>query len=233
MVTNYLALPRLLQLCSANLPIGGFAFSQGLETAIDLGWISTKKDLYNWVATILHESITKTDLALLHRQWQALYDNDLNSFDDNEHLVFATRETSELLAAECAMGSALIRLITNLKVKDHTFDRLSLPFYIEHYPKLSFVSSFAIASHLFELDMEMTLYGFTWTFIDNQVAAGLKLIPLGQTDGQNLLFSLSNHIPECVSITLRQQTNSIGQSMAGLAIASSLHEQQYSRLFRS
>jgi urease accessory protein len=210
MVTNYLALPRLLQLCSANLPIGGFAFSQGLETAIDLGWISTKKDLYNWVATILHESITKTDLALLHRQWQALYDNDLNSFDDNEHLVFATRETSELLAAECAMGSALIRLITNLKV-----------------------SSFAIASHLFELDMEMTLYGFTWTFIDNQVAAGLKLIPLGQTDGQNLLFSLSNHIPECVSITLRQQTNSIGQSMAGLAIASSLHEQQYSRLFRS
>jgi urease accessory protein len=232
-MTKYLALPRLLQLCSANLPIGGFAFSQGLETAVDLGWISTRDDLYHWVATMLQESITKTDLALLLKQRQAICDNDWNCFDDNEQWVCATRETSEILMAECAMGNALLRLLKNLRFKEDCSEMPTLLLDIEHYPKLSFVSSFAIASHLFELDIEMTLYGFTWTFIDNQVAAGLKLIPLGQTDGQNLLFSLSQLVPNCVSNTLNAQTSTIGQSLAGLAIASSRHEQQYSRLFRS
>jgi urease accessory protein len=244
-MTDHLALTRLLQLCSANLPIGGFAFSQGLESAIEQGWISNKAELQSWVSTMMLEAISNTDLPLLYKQRQAITENDANVFNSNEDWVCATRETSEILMAEKAIGSALLRLLKNLEF-DQGAPKIE---WFGSYKKLSFISSFAMASYLFELDIEMALTGFAWAFIDNQVAAAVKLIPLGQTDGQNLLFTLSQLIPECVQQCVKsydaQSTNynasvaqligttSIGQSLAGLAIASSKHEQQYSRLFRS
>jgi urease accessory protein len=244
-MTEHLALTRLLQLCSANLPIGGFAFSQGLEPAIEAGWISNKVELQQWVSTIMTEAMLNTDLPLLHKQRQAIVAGDAEAFNNNEDWICATRETSEILMAEKAIGSALLRLLKNLEF-DQSAPTLK---WLGEHKKLSFISSFAMASYLFELDTEATLTGFAWAFIDNQVAAGVKLIPLGQTDGQNLLFTLSTLIPtsvkqcikNCESDTNRCNANAtqlidntkIGQSLAGLAIASSKHEQQYSRLFRS
>jgi urease accessory protein len=244
-MTEHLAYTRLLQLCSANLPIGGFAFSQGLEPAIEAGWVNNKAELQQWVSTIITEAMLNTDLPLLYKQRQAIVRGDAEAFNNNEDWVCATRETSEILMAEKAIGSALLRLLKNLEF-DQSAPTLN---WLEDHKKLSFISSFAMASYLFELDTETALTGFAWTFIDNQVAAGVKLIPLGQTDGQNLLFALSELIPSCVKQCVRNCENDlgkghadatqlidstkIGQSLAGLAIASSKHEQQYSRLFRS
>lgn len=244
-MTDHLALTRLLQLCSANLPIGGFAFSQGLESAIEEGWITNKTELQNWVSTMMLEAMSNTDLPLLYKQRQAIAENDAVTFNCNEQWACATRETSEILMAEKAMGAALLRLLKNLE-----FDQSAptLQWFGSH-KKLSFVSSFAMASYMFDLSTEMALTGFAWAFVDNQVAAAVKLIPLGQTDGQNLLFTLSKLIPTCVEQCIKSceanshnssanvmqllDTTNIGQSLAGMSIASSKHEQQYSRLFRS
>jgi len=240
-MTDHLALTRLLQLCSANLPIGGFAFSQGLESAIEQGWISNKSDLQNWVSTTLAEAMSNTDLLLLYKQRQAISQLDAASFANNEDLICATRETSEILMAEKAIGSALLKLLRNLEFSSGA----ATLEWLANHQKLSYISSFAMASYLFELDIEMTLTGFAWAFVDSQVAAGIKLIPLGQTDGQNLLFTLTQLIPKCVGHCLLNNNSTcadaaqslgitnIGQSLTGLAIASSKHEQQYSRLFRS
>ena len=221
-------LNRLLQLCSANLPVGGFSFSQGLEYATEIGWVNNQKTTSEWIELNLNESIARTDLALLKRLYHALENNDFASFKvHNQHLI-ACRESSELRLADVAMGKALIRLLKQLDTVD------SEP-YSELFKEAesSFVSVFAIAAYLFQLDLISAQSGYCWTYLDNQVAAATKLVPLGQTQAQNLLFELSDKVAGAISIANQIADDDIGASLPRLAMASAWHETQYTRLFRS
>ena len=111
-------LNRLLQLCSANLPVGGFAFSQGLEFAVEAGWLHNVATTSSWISLNLQESITRTDLAILKRLYTALDEQNFDAFITwNQHLI-ACRESQELLLADVAMGKALVRLIKQLNRVD-------------------------------------------------------------------------------------------------------------------
>lgn len=221
-------LNRLLQLCSANLPVGGFSFSQGLEYAIEMGWINNQKTTFEWIELNLNESIARTDLALLKRLYLALENNDFDSFKlHNQHLI-ACRESSELRLADVAMGKALIRLLKQLdSVDSEPYSELFKP------PESSFVSVFAIAAYLFQLDLISAQSGYCWTYLDNQVAAATKLVPLGQTQAQNLLFELSDKVAGAINVANQIEDDDIGASLPRLAMASAWHETQYTRLFRS
>jgi len=221
-------LNRLLQLCSANLPVGGFSFSQGLEYATEMSWVNSQQTTFDWIELNLNESIARTDLTLLKRLYQTLENNDFASFKlHNQHLI-ACRESSELRLADVAMGKALIRLLKQLDSVDS-----------EPYSELfkqsdsSFVSVFAIAAYLFQLDLISAQSGYCWTYLDNQVAAATKLVPLGQTQAQNLLFELSDKVAGAISIANQIEDDDIGASLPRLAMASAWHETQYTRLFRS
>lgn len=219
---------RLLQLCSANLPVGGFSFSQGLEYAVEKGWLTTLAQTASWITVNLEESIAQTDLAILKRLSTALNHHDFVAFKHwNEHLI-ACRESNELLLADLAMGKALVRLLKQLDNVDSEqyHDLLDVN-------DISFVSAFAITAHLFGLDSVSTQSGYCWTYIDNQVAAATKLVPLGQTQAQNLLFDLTENIPQVLDKANEITDQDIGASLPHLAMASAWHESQYSRLFRS
>jgi urease accessory protein len=227
-MANPIQLNRLLQLCSANLPVGGFSFSQGLEYATEMGWVNNQKSTFEWVELNLNESIARTDLALLKRLYLALENNDFGCFKrHNQHLI-ACRESSELHLADVAMGKALIRLLKQL-------DNVDSELYNELFKESesSFVSVFAIAAFLFKLDLISAQSGYCWTYIDNQVAAATKLVPLGQTQAQNLLFELSDKVAGAISIANQIEDDEIGASLPRLAMASAWHETQYTRLFRS
>jgi urease accessory protein len=223
-----LKLNRLLQLCSANLPVGGFSFSQGLEYAIEMGWVGCQKSTFNWIELNLNESIAGTDLALLKRLYQALEDNDFFRLKlYNQHLI-ACRESSELRLADVAMGKALVRLLKKLDSLDSTpYEQLL------DEQENSFVTVFAIIAYLCKLDLITAQSGYCWTYLDNQVAAATKLVPLGQTQAQNLLFELSTKVSQAIHSANTVETESIGASLPGLAMASAWHETQYTRLFRS
>ena len=227
-IANPLKLNRLLQLCSANLPVGGFSFSQGLEYATEMNWISCPKSTFDWIELNLNESIARTDLALLKRLYQALENNDFASFKlHNEHLV-ACRESSELRLADVAMGKALVRLLKKLDgVDSEPYNDLFLQ------KNCSFVSIFTIAAYLCKLDLITAQSGYCWTYLDNQVAAATKLVPLGQTQSQNLLFELSEQVSKAIDIANAIEDDDIGASLPRLAMASAWHETQYTRLFRS
>lgn len=228
-MNSSLALSRLLQLCSANLPVGGFSFSQGLEQAVELGWVDSDHSTYDWCHTYVQQAMIHSDLPLLALQFAALQNHKLSEFEQNENWITATRESSEILMADLAMGKAMIRLLGNLQdLQTHQHFAV-----IQHYQSLSFISSFALAACLFDMQQDDMLTGFAWTYIDNQIAAATKLVPLGQTQSQNLLFKLAAFIPHCVANYQRAPASQLGQSLVGLSMASSWHEQQYSRLFRS
>lgn len=233
-------LNRLLQLCSANLPVGGFSFSQGLEYAVEMGWLTSPQTTASWININLEESIAQTDLAILKRLFNALSvqgssyesahdtDYDLTAFKYwNNHLI-ACRESHELLLADLAMGKALIRLIKQL-------DNINIDVYqaIIVLPEISFVSAFALCAYVFQLDLMSTQSGYCWTYIDNQVAAATKLVPLGQTQAQNLLFELTMNTQLIIEKANAIADDDIGSSLPHLAMTSAWHETQYSRLFRS
>ena len=221
-------LNRLLQLCSANLPVGGFSFSQGLEYAVEMGWLTTPENTASWILINLEESITKTDLAILNRLYNALIEQDLSAFKYWNNYLVACRESHELLLADLAMGKALIRLIKQLKQLD-----VSSYESILQLKEISFVSAFSFCAYLFKLDLTSAQSGYCWTYIDNQVAAATKLVPLGQTQAQNLLFELTDNVERIILQANNITDDSIGTSLPHLAMASAWHENQYSRLFRS
>ncbi|MFT2092863.1 urease accessory protein UreF [Paraglaciecola sp. 2405UD69-4] len=225
---NPLQLNRLLQLCSANLPVGGFSFSQGLEYAVEMGWVTSAEATKDWVSFNLAQSIANTDLVLLNRLYKSLDDHDLQAFMHWDQHLLACRESNELLLADVAMGKALMRLLKDLQAID------SAP-YIDliTQKEISFVSAFALGAYLFDLDMRSAQSGFCWAYIDNQVAAATKLVPLGQTQAQNLLFAITEQVEQAIEQANQLDDQDIGASLPRLAMASAWHETQYTRLFRS
>jgi len=225
---NPLKLNRLLQLCSANLPVGGFSFSQGLEYAVEMGWVNNPASTKEWISFNLHQSIAHTDLVLLNRLQKSLLEDDFICFHTWNQHALACRESNELHLADVAMGRALMRLLKDIRGIDS-----------QHYMELiqekhiSFVSAFALSAYLFGLELSEMQSGFCWAYIDNQVAAATKLVPLGQTQGQNLLFELTEQVEQAIEHANQIDDENIGASLPRLAMASAWHETQYTRLFRS
>lgn len=223
-----LKLQRILQLCSANLPVGGFSFSQGLEFAIEEQWINDAESTQQWITCNLLQGIANTDLAILKQLYCALIEGDLTRFIENNQLLIACRESAELRLSDVAMGKALVRLIKQLDSIDSDVFTVHLAI-----KEISFVSAFALVAYLCKLDLLDAQSGFCWTYIDNQVAAATKLVPLGQTQAQNMLFALSEQTESAIDIANGLTIEEVGASLPRLAMASAWHETQYTRLFRS
>ena len=217
------ALLRLLQLSSAALPVGGYAFSQGMETAVEEGWLRSEADTYDWLELQILESLARIDLPLLLRQLQGAHGADTESLAHWNAYTLACRESSELRLADTAMGEALLKLLRQLDVP--LPERLPEPF--------TFITGFALASHHWQVDSRTACLGYTWAWLENQVAAATKLVPLGQTSAQRLLSQLIELVPQATDYAEAVIDDDIGASLPALAMAGAWHETQYSRLFRS
>jgi len=216
-----LAQLRLLQLSSMSLPVGGYAFSQGLEYAVETGWLHDVNSTEQWLALQLRYGLAKLDAAVMLLQYTAIEENDTTELSYWNDYLLASRETSELKLGDTAMGLALARLLKSLAVP------------IPQYQHYSFTSLFTVAAQHWGISPSDCVTGFCWAWLENQVAAATKLVPLGQTQAQQLLGRLQALIPSVFEAANATAVDDIGASLPALAIASSLHETQYSRLFRS
>lgn len=227
MIDSQLSLLKLLQLSSPTLPVGAFAYSQGLESAIESGYISDKKSLQYWLIDGLQLSLKKVDLPLFSRLYKAWEVNDKDRVLYWNQVLRAQRETSELRDEDHHLGLALARLLKDLGVLE------AADLHQRQREDLCFLTLFTLAANQWNIDMEPAANGFVWSWLDNQIAAAIKLVPLGQTDGQKVLSSLLPDIPAVVAEGLAIKEDAIGASLPMMAILSSQHETQYSRLFRS
>lgn len=216
------ALLRLLQLSSAALPVGGFAFSSGLETAVDRGWVRDEPDTRAWLEQQLLYSLARVDVPLLLRQWRAARAGEIDSLRYHNAYGLACRESAELRLTDTAMGEALSRLLQRLDVP------LPLP-----VGEASFLTAYACAASHWGIEATVAGTGYLWSWLENQVAAATKLVPLGQFAAQRLLSSLLPLVEEALAGGAGLGDEEIGGSLPALAMASSWHETQYTRLFRS
>ena len=195
-------LARLLQLASPTLPVGAYSYSGGLEAAIEAGIVKDAASGEAWIRDVMEFSLAKMELPLLKRMLEG---------EDLNEIFLASRETAELRAESVQMGFSLKKLLVDLGAGEVPLQEPSFP------------AAFACAARHWKIAPEAALQAYLWAWLENQVMAAVKAIPLGQTEGQKMLLSLSQ-MPE-----IKDE----GNFAPGLAMLSARHETQYSRLFRS
>jgi urease accessory protein len=216
---------RLYQLISPALPVGGFTYSQGLEWAVEARWVHNRRTLQDWLSGLLEHSIATLDLPVLLRLQRAFTETDQTAVEYWCNYLLASRETRELRTEERQRGAALAKLLTSLRV--------DIPPALEQATASCQVAAMALAASQWDIPPEKTCGGYTWSWLESTVTAGVKLIPLGQTHGQQIILELAEKIPAAVSAALHVGDDDIGSSSPAQAIASSRHETHYTRLFRS
>ncbi len=223
-----IALSRLLQLASPMLPVGAYSYSQGLEWAIECGEVHDLVSAKIWISDALMIYQGRYELPVLYRQYQAWQDDDLAAVRDWDTYFQAGRDTSEALAETRQMGYSLCRLLNDL-------DSLPSDFMlkINDLVNPAFPTVYAGITHQWTISSQDMLHSYAWSWVENQVSAAMKTVPLGQVAGQKILLELGALLPEIVAGAMQLEDTEISNFTPGLSIAGCRHETQYSRLFRS
>lgn len=223
---NTLPQLRLLQLLNPALPVGTYSYSQGVERACHNGWLVDSESVERWITDGLHGPLIQQELPLLQRLWAAAKSNDLEGYCYWARMAHAFRDTKELRSEDSNRARAIVRLLNSMPGD-------LIPVELHNEVKRSSLAAIAwpavqwgIAEH--EL---LTAFGFTW--LDAQVTAAVKLVPLGQTAGQQMLYRLSETFSDYDLTALSVPDDDIGYSLPAQSMASMQHETQYSRLYRS
>ena len=219
------SLPRLLQLCSPTLPIGAFAWSQGLECAVDRGWIRDEASAGQWILGLLGHSIRRLDVPVFARLYAAWTGGDTVAIRQWNARLYASREAAELQREDQHLGAALARLLTDLGIAEAEPWRTA--------PRGCLATLFSLAAVRWDIPLPEAATGYVWAWAENQVIAAARLIPLGQTAAQRLLTAMGPALTRAVAEGLMVTDEDIGGLAPGLGLAGALHETQYSRLFRS
>ncbi|UVL17138.1 urease accessory protein UreF [Pseudomonas sp. B21-044] len=220
-----LALLRLLQLASPGLPVGGFTYSQGLEWAVEAGWVKDAKGFAAWQREQLHDTLGYLDWPLLARLYNACQADDADAFAHWSQFLLANRETAELRLEERQRGSALARLLDGWQLGQEPAWRASL--------ELSQLGGMAWLGVHWSIPLRQLALGHGFAWLEGAVMAGVKLVPFGQQAAQTLLRDLGEELPAVLDHALTLDDEQLGGGLPLLAIASSRHETQYTRLFRS
>ena len=240
MQTAVTALPpasllQLIWLASPALPVGGFSYSEGLESAIlraqaapeNIANDSASNWLTDWLRDQLHLSLARGDLAVIAQAIPAWRSSDLNRITQLNDWLLQNRETSELRAQAEQMGRSLCNWLRN----HDGIDAAQLA-HCEQLPP-TYPTAFALAAAQLDAGVRDCLLTYAFGWAENMVQAAIKSVPLGQTAGQRILARLSLHIPAAVQMAIDLPDDERQTFSPMLAILSSQHETQYSRLFRS
>ena len=230
MSTDLNEITALMQLASPALPIGGYSYSQGLEAAIDCGLVKDASTAEAWIKDVFLGVFARSEAPLWLLSYEAWFNNDIDSVNNLNEYFLVSRETSELRSETEQMGWSLLQIAQSLGWGGDSLSNLAA------INPLSLLAAHSYACFHLNVQAKNGLAAYAFSWIENQVAASLKAIPLGQVSGQQALTKIRLLVPEMVEEAEKRAKS--GLSMIDnfspmLAILSSRHETQYSRLFRS
>lgn len=219
------ALLRLLQLASPTLPVGAYSYSEGIETLVHQGMDSPDAVL-QWLEQELALGLVRVDAAAIHRIHRAAQAQDWVSIAHDNRWLSALRDSEEIRQQSWATGRALVRLIQDLHPE------LTPALTTIGHP-CNWVVGFAVLAAHWQIPVAAATLGYLHSWAANLMTAAVKLVPLGQTQGQHLLLELNSALETTAiqSSTLPLDDWALGGW--GASLASMQHEALYSRLFRS
>lgn len=222
------SLLHLLQLCSPSLPVGAYSYSQGLEAAMERGYVHDEASARTWIADMLDEVVARFEAPVSWRLLQAFAARDANAVGYWTELFIASRDSAEFRAETVQMGYSLGKLLPELA--PHADEVLAL---LAAQPELPFPTALAAAAVALAVPADDALLGLLFSWAENQVLACVKSVPLGQVAGQRLLLSLRPQIERAADVARTLADDELSNWSPGLSLLSMQHEVQYSRLYRS
>ena len=226
-MTSSIPLPLLVWL-SPSFPVGAFAFSHGLEWAVEAGDIRDANTATHWLEDLLCYGSGRTDCVTLALTWKAAMEQDHNSLTVISELVHAMQPSAERRLEAGMQGQAFMLAIASAWSAPGF---QTLKSCVENHVTYPVAVGIAAASH--KIPLYQTLNAFGLAFVSNLVSALVRLGPLGQTDGQRVIAGLLPQIESLSQESIEAEIHDLGGSAFRSDIASMPHETQYTRLFRS
>jgi urease accessory protein len=226
MAIDNFALLHLLQLTSPALPVGAYSYSDGLESLVDRGKIGDRATLYDWLAGELAGGTIRMETAIVLRGYGGFCQQDWGQINYWNAWLSAARETRELRLQNWQMGQSLLRLLADLTpAVTEAIAAIDSP--------CNYAIAFALASASRHIDPQTATLAYLYSWTANLISAGVRSIPLGQTEGQQIQRQLQPAIVVARDAIAQLTDDDLASCSWGLSLASMAHETQYSRLFRS
>ena len=222
------ALYRLMAWLSPAYPVGAFSYSGGLEWAVEAGDITDAASLADWLSVMIRDGGGFCDAVFLVHAHRATATGDDAGLAAVAELAAALAPSRERFLETSAQGRAFFEM-TRAAWGCAALDRLAAAC----NGPLAYPVAVAVASAGHGIALEPALAAFLQAVASNLVSAGMRLIPLGQTDGQRVLAKLEPLIAACALAALGCPLEDVGSAAFRVDISSMRHETQYTRLFRS
>lgn len=216
---------RLMTWLSPAFPVGAFSYSHGLEWVVEAREVKCAATLSAWIQDLLAHGAPKTDLIFLAEAWRAVTGGDVQRLADVTELAAAFVPSAERRLETIAQGNAFV-LAARTVWPSPALEALQAR-------EIAYPVAVGVAAAAHGLDLPLTARCFAQAFVANVVSAGVRLVPLGQTDGLRVIAELESIVGETVSDALTAGLDDIGGAAVAADIGSMLHETQYTRLFRS
>lgn len=206
----------LAQWFSPAFPIGAFSFSHGLEWLVETGEVTDGPEFLRWADTILRHGSGRTDLILMATAWRAKTAAELQDIDAGAR---ALAPSAERLVETVEQGASFVRTVNEV--------------WETGLPALCYPVAIGAAARACNLPLEPVARMYLHALVSNLTSAAIRLVPLGQTEGQAIILGLAPVCEGLCASELGQPLDSVGSSAFLADIASMNHEIQYSRMFRS
>lgn len=234
MATATITDPELYQLVSwlsPGFPVGAYAYSHGLEFAVEKECIKDEPSLRQWVEAIITHGGGRSDAILFSAAWRAVDAGDEAALTNAVVLADAHRGTKEMALESSAQGAAFLQTVQACWTSP-AFEKWAAVLNKVDRPA-PYAISVAVAAGAAGIPLQSALLVYLQAFAANLISAGVRLVPLGQTAGQKVQAALQGTIIAAADIGLARSLDDLGVATPMVDWASAQHETQYTRLFRS
>ena len=223
---------------SPAFPVGGFTYSHGLEWAIEAGVVTSAATLEDWLGQILLHGAGRSDAILLARTHDAALAGDIDRLAEVVELAHAFQPSKERRLEATAQGAAFVRAISDTWSNDGftaLLGRLATRFSAPLWPAIpwTYAPAVGLAAAAHGLSRDEVVPAFVQAFAANVISAGVRAVPLGQSDGLRVLRALTPVVRRIAEEAATASLDDLGGATIVADIASMKHETQYTRLFRS
>jgi urease accessory protein len=230
-LTQPLALLQLQSWLSPAFPTGSYSYSHGVEWAVEAGYINDRESLVDWLEADLRFGTGRNEAIFFAEAWRCALDGKRAKLFEIAELAAAFRGTSEFALESSQQGAACLATLQKAwpdRVLDWFSEQLSR---CQVLPAISVVLGIRCARQ--GILLSLALPAFLQSYIANLVTAGVRLVPLGQTDGQLAIAELHEAVLAASTQAQNATIDELGSAAFMVDLASMAHETQYSRLFRS